>query len=447
MTFPTPAPRVVVVGAGVAGLAAAQRLKAAGFTVTVLEARGRVGGRVHTGVNSAGTTVEHGATWIHGNQAEFEGVVSGMNLATANSDWTKYKFHNATGATTLTQAQFDELTLKIADACLWAAWWAPTWSIKTVIDVAWNNGDFAGYSRELVDNFVIAGIDTEFANTATKVPSRAVLELIPGAHDAQQWAAFTSSSAADNTAFPQGFSQVTERLAQGLDVRLNERVAIINTLGGVTVTTNADVYACDHVIVTVPIGVLKANTITFTPALPFAKTSAISRLGSGLLNKVILEWAPHDQFWPSGPTAPQVFGMAGATRGKYSVWINLQPVTGKPVLQAWLSGDAAIEAETHTDAWIAGEAMEVIRSTIAPTAADPISALVTRWGQDPYALGSYSTFQLATHLGDRAALRAPVANNKVLFAGEATLDSGFSTVPGAYTSGLREADRVIELYP
>lgn len=448
MTLPTPAPRVIVVGAGVAGLAAAQQLKAAGFTVTVLEARNRVGGRVHSDVNSAGTTVDLGAAWIHGNQAEFEAVVAAMNLATANSDWTKYKFHKAGASTTLTQSQFDALTFKIADACLWAAWWAPTWSLKTVIDVAWNNGDFAGFSRELVDNFSIAGFDTEFARTATKIPARAVLELIPGFNDAQQWAAFTSSSAADNTYFPNGYSQVAEQLALGLDIRLNARVHGIAYPANnpVIVTSDVGSYLAEHVIVTVPIGVLKAGSITFTPGLPSAKQTAISRLGSGLLNKVIMEWAPADQFWPSGPDAPQVLGMQSAMRGNFSIWINLQPVTGKPVLQAWLSGIAAENAESWSDEQTKIEAMAQIRATIAPNAADPLSVKVTRWGQDPYARGSYSTFQLETHLGDRAALRAPVAGTKVLFAGEATLDTGFSTVPGAYTSGKREADRIIQAY-
>ncbi|MBN2840882.1 MAG: FAD-dependent oxidoreductase, partial [Coriobacteriia bacterium] len=72
--------KVVVIGAGIAGLSAAQRLKAAGAEVVVLEARDRVGGRVHSGVNSAGTTIDNGATWIHGNQAEFEALVAGMGF-------------------------------------------------------------------------------------------------------------------------------------------------------------------------------------------------------------------------------------------------------------------------------------------------------------------------------------------------------------------------------
>lgn len=448
MTLPTPAPRVVVVGAGVAGLAAAQKLTAAGFTVTVLEARDRVGGRVHTGVNSAGTTFEHGATWIHGNQAEFAAYVATLALPTTNSDWTKYKFHTAIGSTTLTQAQFESLTFKVADAILWSAWFAPTKPIKDVIDIAWNNGHFAGYTRELVDNFVTAGIDTEFARTATKVPAQAVLELIPGLQDAQQWAVFLSSSAADNTAFPQGFSQVTDALAAGLDIRLSEPVTAISYPSGqpVTVTTTLGMHVADHVIVTVPIGVLKAGAIAFSPALPSTKVSAISRLGSGLLNKVMLEWAPCDQFWPLGEGAPQVLGMHGTERGAFSIWINLQPVTGKPMLLGWLSGDAAEAREAWTDTQVKDDAMARIRATIAPNAAEPISVTVTRWGQDPYALGSYSTFTLSTKLGDRAKLRAPVANNRVLFAGEATMDTGFAQVPGAYASGIREADRVIDLY-
>lgn len=438
--------RVIVIGAGIAGLAAAQKLKAAGFAVTVLEARDRVGGRILTSTNSAGTTVDLGAAWIHGNQAEFEALVAGMTLPTANSDWTKYKFHTANGPTTLTQAQFDELTFKIADACLWAAWWAPSWSLKTVIDVAWNNGDFAGYPRELVDNFAIAGLDTEFAYTATKIPARAVLELIPGFHDAQQWAAFTSSKASDNTYFPGGFGQVATQLAQGLDIRLNEVVTGVDYSGpGVWVQTTVGAKAAEHLIVTVPIGVLKAGSITFSPSLPLAKQNAIARLGNGRLEKVILEWNPADQFWPDGASAPHVLGMHSTTRGLYSTWINLQPVRNKPMLQAWLSGDAA-NIELLTDAAVEDAAMARIRATIAPNAAEPISCTVTRWGEDPYARGSYSTFRMETHLGDRALLREPVANNRVLFAGEATLDTGFATVPGAYTSGIREADRLIQLY-
>lgn len=435
---------VIVIGAGIAGLAAAQRLKAAGFDVKVLEARDRVGGRVHTSTNSAGTTLDLGAGWIHGNWAEFESMVAAMNLTTANTDFTKMTYFRTSGPpTVVTQSIWDDMKAKLADCVGWNAIWHPRRSMQTVIDIHYATGGFMPYSQGFVTNFTTAAIDTEFANSASKIPAEAAMEVVPFPSDQTAWDVFWSSSEADNTAFPQGYSQVAENLAQGLDIHLNEPVAIVNTTGGVTVTTSANVYGCDHVIVTVPIGMLKAGSITFTPALPAAKASAISRLGSGLLNKVLLEFAPGTQFWPASQA---VLGTSSGTRGAFSTFINLQSVTGKPVLLGWLVGDAAVAREAWTDEQIKDEAMARLRATVHPSAPDPISVKVTRWGQDPYARGSYSTFTTTTLLGDRALLREPLAGNRVLFAGEATLDSGFSSVPGAYHSGKREAERIIAIH-
>jgi polyamine oxidase len=438
--------KVVVVGAGIAGLSAAQQLKAAGFEVVVLEARDRIGGRVHSITSSTGTLLEEGATWIHGNQAEFEAVVAGMNLPSVNSDFTKLTyFRNLPSApTVVTQTIWDDMKARLVDAVSWNAIWHPRRVMQNVVDIHYAVGGFGSYSQGFVTNFTTAALDTEFANSATKIPAQAALELVPNFSDQQAWDAFLTSSETDNTAFPCGFGQVAAQLAAGLDIRLSEPISAINYSGSmVTVTTNSGMHACDHVIVTVPIGVLKANTITFTPALPAVKQGAIARLGSGLLNKCILEFAPGTQFWPSDR---MVLGTSSPVRGAFSTFLNLQHLTGKPVLMGWLVGDAAAEREGWNDAAIAAEAMARLRATVSASAPDPISVHITRWGQDPYARGSYSTFTNTTQLSDRLKLREPVAGNKLLFAGEATLDTGFAQVPGAYTSGKREADRLIAHY-
>lgn len=438
--------KVVVIGAGIAGLSAAQQLKAAGFEVVVLEARDRIGGRVHSTTNSAGTTVEEGATWIHGNQAEFETLVAGMNLPTVNSDFRKMTYFRTlpVAPTVVTQTIWDDVKAKLVDAVSWNAVWHPRRAMQNVVDIHYAVGGFSPYSSGFIANFTTAALDTEFANSATKIPAEAALELVPNYNDAQAWDAFFTSSEGDNTAFPCGFSQVATQLATGLDIRLSEPVSAINYSGCmVTVTTSAGMHACDHVIVTVPIGVLKAGTITFTPALPAVKAAAIARLGSGLLNKCFLEFAPGTQFWPSDR---MVLGTSSPTRGAFSTFLNLQHLTARPVLMGWLVGDAAAEREGWNDAAIAAEAMARLRATVSASAPDPISVKVTRWGQDPYARGSYSTFTNTTQLSDRLKLREPVASNKLLFAGEATLDTGFAQVPGAYTSGKREADRLIAQY-
>lgn len=435
--------KVVVVGAGIAGLSAAKHLQAAGFEVVVLEARARVGGRVNTSTNSAGTTVELGATWIHGNQAEFETLVAGMNLATVNSDFRKMTYFRTlpSAPTVVTQSIWDDVKAKLVDAVSWNAVWHRRRAMQNVVDLHYAVGGFFPYSQGFVTNFTTAALDTEFANTASKIPAEAALELVPFPSDAQAWDAFFTSSEGDNTAFPGGFGQVAAQLATGLDIRLGEPVSAIDYSGSmVTVTTSAGMQACDHVIVTVPLGVLKAGSIWFNPGLPMAKQSAIMRLGSGLLNKCLLEFPAGTQFWPADRA---VLGTSSPVRGAFSTFLNLQHLTGKPVLMGWLTGDAAIEREGWNDAAIAAEAMARLRATVSATAPDPVSVTVTRWGQDPYARGSYSTCNMSTQLGDRALLREPVAGNKLLFAGEATLDTGFAQVPGAYRSGKREADRLI----
>jgi monoamine oxidase len=377
-------------------------------------------------------------------------MVAAMELDIVNTDFTTMKYHRVLpmAPTTVTPAIFSDMRARIVDCVGWNAWLHPRWSMQTVVDVHYYTGGFGPYSRGFVETFTTAAIDTEYANSASKIPAESALELVPNLSDKTAWDVFFSSSEGDNSAFPGGFDQVAQQLAVGLDIRFGEPVFEINYSGSmVSVTTDfgehTGTHQADHVIVTVPIGVLKANAIAFTPALPTAKTGAIARLGSGLLNKVFLEFPTGTQFWPADRA---VLLTSSTTRGAFSVFINMQHITGKPMLMGWLSGDAALEREGWTDAQLQAEAMTRLRATVCATAPDPVSVKVTRWGQDPYARGSYSTFTTTTQLGDRALLREPVANNKVLFAGEATLDTGFAQVPGAYESGKREADRLIALH-
>ena len=448
--LPATPPRVIVVGAGIAGLAAAQRLTAHGFDVTVLEARTRVGGRMYTAANATGTTLDLGAAWIHGHQPDFEEFVAGMNLVQTNTDFSAMRFYSSANRSMDVNAFiWNDLKLRLSNVAQVYSVLFPDKTIQTMIDNTWLTGGFLGYSREFIDNFTTAAFDTELAATASKIPTRALAELAPDLNALQLLEALLGPAEKRNTAFPQGFNQVTDRLAVGLDIRLDAEVTRIDYPANqslVTVTTrNGTQYVANHVIVTVPIGVLKAGSITFVPSLPTQKLGAIQRLGSGLLNKVFLEFRPQDQFWPSGPGAPEVIGTSSPQRGAFSIWINMQKITGKPILMAWTSGDAARTIEGWDDERTKVEAMLRLRDTFPGYVPDAINVKVTRWNQDAFARGSYSTFTQTTRLGDRALLGEPV-NSKLLFAGEATVDSAFSQVTGAYASGVREADRLISAY-
>jgi monoamine oxidase len=429
-------PTVAVVGAGAAGLASARRLADAGFRVVVLEARDRIGGRTWSYDFGGGTTIDLGASWIHGTQPEFERLVAELELETVNTDFTNMLVHDSSGGTRqIDRETMADLTARFGASILVAALNDAKLAIQSLIDRMWQDNLLVGYSREFIQYITTTVFETEFAASSETIPAQAFLELLPPPGEP---ADPDEEPGAKNTAFPQGYNQITDYLARGLDIRLNTIVKRIDYSGeSVQIFTNHRRYEADTVIVTVPIGVLKAGKIEFSPPLPERKQGAIDRLGSGVLNKLYLKF-PYI-FWEH---EPDVLGFSRPEKGGFAVWHNMERITGQPILMAFSSGQSAIDIEALRDPEIIALAMERLRGFYGDEIPEPMDYKITRWHSDPFSLGSYSYFALATELGDRAILAEPV-EDKVLFAGEATIDRAFAQVPGAYMTGLREADRII----
>ena len=189
--------------------------------------------------------------------------------------------------------------------------------------------------------------------------------------------------------------------------------------------------AADRVIVTVPLGVLKAQTIAFDPPLPERKRRAIERLGFGLLNKVVLSF--EEPFWPE---SPDMIGLVGQEQPVADL-VNGLTFAGAPLLVGLRGGAAARSREALSDQDAIGEVLAAMDA-----APEPTGALVTRWAADPYARGSYSFLAVGSSPADLRALAEPVGE-RLLFAGEATHEDFFATVHGAYMSGIREAERIL----
>ena len=194
--------------------------------------------------------------------------------------------------------------------------------------------------------------------------------------------------------------------------------------------TGQRVIECDRVIVTVPLGLLKAGTIDFDPPLATEKRRAIQRLGFGLLDKVVLRFA--EPFWPEDT---DVIGIAGADQ-PVSNLVNGLKFTGEPLLVGVRGGANALAREADSDDRTVAD---IVRTLACP---DPVAVTVTRWAADPYSRGSYSFLAVGSEPEDMRVLAAP-AGERVGFAGEATHDEFFATVHGAYLSGVREARRIL----
>jgi hypothetical protein len=205
----------------------------------------------------------------------------------------------------------------------------------------------------------------------------------------------------------------------------------------VKVTTNQGVFEGDAVVVTLPLGVLKAETVAFQPPLPPQKQDAIARLGVGNLLKVSVRFdAP---FWSSNQ---YVFGCYAEPIDDYPTMIfNLWKTHKLPVLQMLIGGDRgrAIEgwSEAETRAWT----LNVLRNAFGSSVPEPCEIRRTNWAHDPFSRGAYSAITVGSRPDDMEALAEPIGD-QVFFAGEATYRHHWACTHGAYVSGLRAAARI-----
>jgi len=238
--------------------------------------------------------------------------------------------------------------------------------------------------------------------------------------------------------FPQGYDQLTNYLAQGLDLRLGQIVSKVNYgKTGVTVSTQDQSYSADYVIITVPLGVLKRNSIQFNPPLPPAKQAAIQRLGMGLLNKAYLRF--NKVFWPKELDWLEYLS---PDAGRWAEWVSFAKI-GAPVLLGFHAADRAREVETWTDQAVIADAMKALKAMFGNAIPQPVGVQLTRWSQDPFAYGSYSFNAVGSSNEDRQALANK--NGRLYWAGEATHSEYLGTVHGAYLSGVRAAKAVLKL--
>ncbi|KAI1394236.1 flavin-containing amine oxidoreductase-domain containing protein [Hypoxylon trugodes] len=213
---------------------------------------------------------------------------------------------------------------------------------------------------------------------------------------------------------------------------------------------DGSIIEADHVVSTIPLGVLKHGNVEFNPPLPSSKKDAIGRLGYGILNKIILVYS--EAFWD---TSRDIFGCLrtpnsrhnlkqteyASQRGRCFQWFNVSNTSGIPVLIGLMAGDAGFDTEHTKNDELVAEATEVLRSVYGDKVPQPVQSIVTRWGSDRFARGSYSSAGPSMRPDDYQEMAKSVGN--LFFAGEHTTETHPATVHGAYLTGLRAASEVM----
>jgi monoamine oxidase len=419
--------KVVVIGAGMAGLAAASTLAQRGVKVTVLEARNRIAGRIHTD-RSLGCAVDLGASWVHGIDGNpLTEIARKCSAKLARTRFEQALAFDADG-TKLEPADVLRPYLRLEVALSRATERLPKSgdvSLETAVSRAF---DMRKWSPAEHRRFELAAALTEISDAArlAELSSRSAGE-------------YKQLTGGDHLVVS-GYDTVARFVAQGLDIKTGVAVRRIDSKGGdLAVETSRGTLRADRIVITVPLGVLQAGTIRFTPELPSEKQSAINRLGMGVMNKIVLKF--DKAFWPP---EPHVFVHAGSQRGKYPLFLNLLHFAGQPVLVCLVPPSFANALESLSEADARTGAMSALRTMFGGNVREPVSVLQTRWQADPWSRGSYSFDKLGATPGDRDTLAATV-QNRIFFAGEATHRTMFSTVHGAYLSGCRAANEILQL--
>ena len=397
-----------MVGAGAAGLAAADALARAGRSVLVLEARDRIGGRCWTRrMPGLAAPVELGAEFIHGEAESTLALLERAGVPGVDSTRTQ-RF--VKGRRLVEGNAFIEAQKTVAHSAMLR---------KRDLSFA----DFLARKKlnrttRSLATMMVQGFD---AADPARVSAREI---------AEEWGGGALGSSQMR---PQGgyLPLLNALVSEKFEVRLNAPVREIRWQRG---AVEVDGIRARKAIVTLPLGVLQSRSVKFIPTLDM-KQAALSRLASGPVIRVAMRF--RERFWQE--RVPGVAFYHNPAAPFPTFWTPL-PMHA-PLLTAWAGGPKAARLTGMPKTRLIEIALGSVRSALGRI--PPLqSALVQDWQADPYSRGGYSYVTVGGQ-GAREELRKALEKT-LFFAGEATDAEEAGTVAGALRSGVRAAREVLK---
>ncbi|KAA1248476.1 FAD-dependent oxidoreductase [Mycobacterium simiae] len=405
---------ILVIGAGMAGLAAARSLSDAGWPVRVIEARRRIGGRVATN-RDWGVPLEMGASWIHGTTnnplTELARQVQAQLAPTDYNTAAKLATDPRLPPINYDEATWQRLVADARDE-------VDGGSLGAAIRAQAASQELSESERAELAYYVTTEIEDEYAADADQLSAKT---FDRGKYSDGPQVVVTS-----------GYDAFPRLLADGLPIVLNTAVnAIVLRGDSVIVKAKDQSFQGPAAIVTVPLGVLQSGAITFDPPLPDAPEHALQTLGFGVLSKSYFRferrtWDREDAFY-------QYLGSDGEM---WAQWLTL-PAAAGPIVLAFNAGHRGRKVESSSPDELMADALPIARQLFG-SAATLLDVKSSSWTLDPYALGSYSFHAPGSGLDDRRRLQEPISD-RLYLAGEAVGVDNPGTVHGALLSGRHAA--------
>ncbi|ANW05096.1 flavin monoamine oxidase family protein [Bradyrhizobium icense] len=404
---------VAIIGAGAAGLGAANALKNSGLSVLVLEARDRLGGRAHTIMASPDVTFDVGCGWLHSaDENSFVKIAEqlGFEINRSLPPWRERAHGKA-----FPQAERDDF--------------------MRALNAFYDRAEVAAAEAEKDGRDCAASLYLEPGNRWNPMID-AISTYVNGC-ELDQVSILDMDAYEDtdiNWRIRRGYGALIAAYGASCPVALDCAVTLIDHSGArVRIETSRGTLTAGKVIVTVPTSLIADEAIRFQPPLP-QKVDAARGLPLGLADKVTLA--------VDEPEALPVEGnLRAATMRTEMGTYHIRPF-GQPCIEGFFGGRFAQSLEDAGPGALAAASIDEIVSILGNDFRRKLKPLAeSRWAHDPFARGSYS-HALPGHAGDREVLAAPV-DGRLFFAGEATSPEFFSTAHGARDSGERAAVEVL----
>jgi monoamine oxidase len=415
---------IIVVGAGAAGLMAAWKLAEKGHSVTVLEGRNRIGGRIHTITKEFSMPVEAGAEFVHGNQPLTLSLIKQAGLEMTTLEGKNY--HVEKGEISkggFFDDHWGELTAKLQ-------------KLKSDTDMAAFleqnfNGEKYQELRENVRRFV-EGYDAADLHRVSALALR------------DEWAETDEEHQYHITG---GYSQLIEFIA-GEARKFNARILLSTTIKKiqwgnervVAVSAGGRSFEADKIVITVPLGILQHGSIEFDPPLR-EHEKLWESIGYGGVIKFLAEFKT--DFWldvvmKRYKNVAFIFSDAGVP-----TWWSQRP-NDWPLLTGWLGGPVTFRID-HNETALRDEALNSLAYLLSVSPETLTNGIenfrVEDWVTDPSSLGAYGYSSVASQSA-RALLSQPIQST-LYFAGEAIYEgNAMGTVEAALVSGQDVAKKI-----
>ena len=426
---------ILIIGAGMSGLACAHALQQAGKSVVVLEGRERVGGRMHS-LTHQNAVFDLGASWIHGIEGNpLWDLVQAQNIPTEiyNYDHSSYTNDDAKLFSAEQHQQFEHLIAHVT----------------AQLNLSPSNIDAATNAEQVLEQIVQRlqiSADPELSQQFKSLLYRYFKRLAndPYATELNQlcvnFQQFEGYFSGDEVVFPNGYCQVLQQLTFGLNIRCNTMITTIQFDDqGVSVTDQlGQLYQGSHVVVTVPLGVLKNNSIDFQPALSQELQQTIEGMGFGSFNKVFFQ-LPQALDLAQLPETHSHFLFS--RQHCYNI-LDLSKIYGQPTYLMLFGGNQSEWIDQSSDEQTWQWITQQLNGIIQLPDQRPATLIISRWGRDPFSFGSFS-FPAVGHRVELVELLQQGMMKRLYFAGEHCSPHYAGTVHGAYISGVATAQQLL----